>query len=330
MGRHPEFRASRAQSNREEEEYDVHPQRENRSRPPGLRFLVAALALLLVSSCQDVEAGEQRSFATPEAATQALLEAMERDDQSTLLLLIGREHADAIITPDWDADRQARQQIAREAKRRHELNEVREGQVQWVIGDEAWPFPIPIVREDGVWRFDTAKGLEELIDRRVGRNELTAISILHAYVDAQIEYASDDRDGDDTLEYAQRLASSPDKRDGLYWPTAPGEEPSPLGPAVQGAERYLETRRPAAPIRGYYFQILTKQGANAPGGAYEYVRNGDMLGGFALLAYPADYGSSGVMTFAVNHQGRVHQKDLGAFSAMDAYDPDDSWSVVED
>jgi hypothetical protein len=149
-------------------------------------------------------------------------------------------------------------------------------------------------------------------------------------VDAQIEYARSDRDGDDVLEYAQRLASTPGKRDGLYWEAESEEDLSPFGPLVQGAERYLETKQLGDPIKGYYFRILTRQGGNPPGGSHDYVINGNMIAGFALVAYPADHENSGVMTFVVSHRGKVHQKDLGEFSEMDEYDPDHTWTEVED
>ncbi len=153
---------------------------------------------------------------------------------------------------------------------------------------------------------------------------------MRAYVDAQIEYALDDRDGNDVLEYAQRLTSSAGKRDGLYWKSEEGEPLSPFGPLVIGAESYLDTLEPDDPIRGYYFKVLTRQGKNPPGGRYSYVINGHMIAGFGLVAYPAEYGNSGVMTFVVNHRSIVQQKDLGEFSGMDEYDPEDTWMVVED
>jgi hypothetical protein len=184
--------------------------------------------------------------------------------------------------------------------------------------------------ESDTWRFDTAEGIEELIDRRIGRHELVAIEIARTYVDAQIEYAKEDRDRDEVLEYAQRLASTPGQRDGLYWVTEPGEPESPFGPLIKGAERYFEHKQPGDPIQGYFFQILKRQGENPPGGAYDYVINGNMIAGFALVAWPERHGESGVMTFVVNHQGKAWQKDLGPFHGMDAYDPDDSWSLVGD
>jgi hypothetical protein len=292
--------------------------------------MLAALLLLPALGCQETDPQAQKIFATPEAAVEALLDAIERDDAEALLEVLGPEHRDAIITPDWEAERDARQKISEAAKRRQELGKVEDGVVELIIGEAEWPFPILIVQEEAGWRFDTAEGIEEVIDRRVGRNELAAIAIARAYVDAQIEYAREDRDGDDVLEYAQRLVSTPGQRDGLYWEAESEEDLSPFGPLVQGAERYLETKQPGDPLRGYYFRIVTRQGGNPPGGRYDYVINGNMIAGFALVAFPADHGNSGVMTFVVNHQGKVYQKDLGALTGMDEYDPDDSWNLVED
>ena len=298
--------------------------------PLGVRAMLAALLLLLTPGCQGADTQSQRTFATPEAAVEALLDAVEHDDVDALLGILGREHESALVTPDWDAERDARQKIVEAAKRTHELSKVEDGVVEWIIGEDEWPFPILLVQEEEGWRFDTQEGIEEIVDRRIGRNELAAIAIARAYVDAQIEYARRDRDGDDVLEYAQRLASTPGKRDGLYWEAESEEDLSPFGPLVQGAERYLETKQPGDPIRGYYFQLLTRQGGNPPGGRYDYVINGNMIAGFALVAYPADYGNSGVMTFVVNQRGKVYQKDLGEFTGMDEYDPDDTWTEVED
>ena len=261
---------------------------------------------------------------------EALLDALEKDDADALLAIFGREYEAEIVTPDWEAERDARQKILEAAKDTYELSEIGDGEVGLIVGAEQWPFPISIVRDDGGWHFDTEEGIEMMIDRRIGRHELAAIAIARAYVDAQIEYARYDRDGDDVLEYAQRLASSPGQTDGLYWEAGPDEDPSPFGPLVHGAERYLETKQPGDPLMGYYFQILTRQGPNPPGGEYDYVINGNMIAGFALVAYPADHGNSGVMTFVVNHRGKVQQKDLGEFPGMDSYDPDDTWSEVED
>ena len=187
-----------------------------------------------------------------------------------------------------------------------------------VIGDEAWPMPIPIVRVGDRWRFATEEGADEIVNRRIGGNERNAIYVLRAYIDAQRAYATRDRDGDDVLQYAQKLASTPGKHDGLYWPadTSKGEEASPFGPLVAGSAAYLKGHAAGDPYRGYYFRILTRQGKSAPGGAYSYVINGRMIAGFAMVAYPAEYGNSGVMTFIVNQNGKVYQRDLGKKSTQ--------------
>jgi hypothetical protein len=210
------------------------------------------------------------------------------------------------------------------------------------LGDDLWPFPVPIVKKDGGWFFDTDAGKDELLNRRIGKNELAAIPAMRAYVDAQRDYAGKDHDGDEVLEYAQRLVSSPGKEDGLYWPPAFDGDVSPLGPLVAyaQAEGYSpelreEEEAERGPFHGYYFKILTRQGKHAPGGKYNYVTNGNMIGGFALVAWPAEYGDSGIMTFIVNQQGRVYQKDLGPTTSkiaqkMSTYDPDPTWKVSPD
>jgi hypothetical protein len=202
------------------------------------------------------------------------------------------------------------------------------------LGDDGWPFPIPLVQESGRWFFDTEAGEEEILNRRIGRNESGTIQVCHAYVDAQREYASQDRDGDKVLEYAQKLASSEGKTDGLYWPTELNGQISPLGPLVADARGEGYRKDSASdgpqPFHGYFFKILTRQGKNAPGGKYDYVINGNMIGGFAMVAWPAAYGDTGIMTLIVNQQGIVYQKDLGPGTAktankMTEYDPDPTW-----
>jgi hypothetical protein len=207
------------------------------------------------------------------------------------------------------------------------------------VGEDNWPFPIPLVREPHGWRFDTAAGKEELLDRRVGRNEMSVMQVALAYVDAQRDYATYDRDGDKILEYAQRFVSTPGKKDGLYWPSKDGEPESPLGDGFTAAQAkgYQVPSAPGdepAAYYGYHYKILTGQGPNAAGGAFDYVVKDNMIGGFALVAYPATYGNSGVMTFVVNHDGSVFQKDLGddtekVASAMTKFDPDKSWAKQE-
>ena len=201
-----------------------------------------------------------------------------------------------------------------------------------------WPFPAPIVKKGDKWSFDADAGREEVINRRVGRNELDTIQTMLAIVDAQREYAAGDADGNGYADYATRFMSKPGKKDGLYWETKAGEPQSPLGPVVAQAVRegYIaigKARKPA-PYNGYYYRILTKQGKDAPGGAYDYMVKGKLFGGFAVVAYPSSYGNSGVKSFLVNHDGVVWEKDLGPSSAveagkMKAYNPDKTWSKVQ-
>ena len=206
-----------------------------------------------------------------------------------------------------------------------------------LIGDQAWPMPIPLVKDKGAWRFATEEGADELVNRRIGGNERNAIDVLRAYLDAQRQYASRDRDGDGVLQYAQKLGSTPGKHDGLYWPAdaAKGEEPSPFGPLVAESAPYLKGHKEGDAYRGYHFKILTRQGKSAPGGAYSYVINGRMIAGFAMVAYPARYGDSGVMTFIVSNNGKIYEKDLGRNStaigiAMTTFDPGPGWKEVKE
>jgi hypothetical protein len=256
---------------------------------------------------------------------------LEADDQQAIVEILGAEYKDRLVTSDWDAERSVREKIAVAAKEKLEAKSIAEDRVEWILGSEAWPFPFQTVRGDaGSWAFDTEQGIEAILDRRIGRNELSAIALVHAYVDAQIEYAKEDRDGNGVLEYAQRLASTEGKRDGLYWESAPDEAESPFGPLVKGAEAYLDTVDKGDPIRGYYFRVLDRQGEHAPGGAHSYVINGNMIAGFALVAFPADYGNTGVMTFIVNNRGVIQQKAIEDFEEIVVYDPDDSWLEIED
>ena len=296
-----------------------------------MRGILPSLLLALVAGCSGEPPEAQtgpKIFATPEAAASTLFDAIDRDDKEAVLSIFGREFESMLVTADWAANREVRQRIAAAGREKLALDD-QDGVVTLVLGDEEWPFAMPLVREGEGWRFDTEEGLEQVLDRRIGRNELSAIAVANVYVDAQIEYARADRDGDEVREYAQRLASTDGNRDGLYWESGPDQEESPFGPLVEGAEAYLDTLEPGDPLRGYYFKILTRQGPNPPGRAYDYVINGNMIAGFALVAYPADHGNTGIMTFVVNHRGVVRQKDLGPFTGMDAYDPDDSWTVVE-
>jgi hypothetical protein len=282
-------------------------------------------------------ATDPKVFATPEEAAKALLDAAASDDQNAIWAVLGDEFRDKIENPDQAQERENRRRVVAGAKEALQLRADDDKTRVMVIGKEAWPMPIPIVKGDKGWSFDVGAGADEILARRIGANELATIDNLHAYVDAQVQYASEDRDGDDVLEYAQKINSTPGKKDGLYWevPAGSGEEASPFGPFVAEKAAYLSDHDPGDPFMGYYYRIITRQGENAPGGRYDYVINGNMIAGFAMVAWPADYGNSGVMTFVVNQSGRIYQKDLGEKTEVNAaaiqdYNPDSSWTEVKD
>jgi hypothetical protein len=309
------------------------------TRPYQVPLGLLAGALLLALTLPVLAAGEQR-FPTPEAAVSALESAAKSRDTNAMHSLFGPAGRD-LVSPDAV---QATQEFTLFTNRLSEKTElVRQGDSKCVLalGADAWPFPIPLVKADGHWSFDTEAGRQEVLNRRVGRNELGALAVCRAYVEAQREYAGKDRNGDEVLEYAQRLRSTPGQHDGLYWPLRSGDDQSPLGPLVAAArvEGYRRQARilsdQPSPYHGYYFKILSRQGRHAPAGKYDYLINGHMLGGFALVAWPAEWGNSGVMTFIVNQQGKIYQKNLGPKTAalakdMTRYDPDPSWSLVKE
>jgi hypothetical protein len=244
-----------------------------------------------------------------------------------------------MFSGDAVADKQRRERFLAAYNEKNSIASEGENRII-TIGNSAWPFPIPLVKKADGWVFDTEKGREEILNRRIGTNEINAIQVTLALVDAQREYAMKDRDGDKILEYARRFRSEAGKKNGLYWEAKTGEEQSPLGPLAAQAQGAGYTAQgagagqTAAPYHGYYYKILESQGKNAAGGAYSYVVNGSMLGGFALVAFPVEYGNSGVMTFVVNHSGKVFQKDLGKDTrslaqGMKAYDPDSTWTEVK-
>jgi hypothetical protein len=293
-----------------------------------------ALALCLAMPLAGT-AAEQRTFTTAESAVDALASALQANDESALVSIFGDKYRDLVGTGDTAADAARRSRIASALRTYRVLEERGADRRVLLIGEQAWPFAIPIVREAGSWRFASELGADELRNRRIGANERYAIHVMRAYVDAQRQYASRDRDGDGVLQYAARIPSTPGKQDGLYWPAdaAKGEEPSPFGPLIAEGAAQGTTAREGEPYRGYRYRILKAQGQHAAGGAYGYVINGRMIAGFALVAYPADYGSSGVMTFIVNHNGRVYQKNLGSGTAgiaskMATFDPGPGWSEV--
>jgi hypothetical protein len=262
--------------------------------------------------------------------------ALKADDDAALIAIFGAEHRDVIITPDAAANSATRARFLAALQAFRVLAERSPERRVLLIGDQAWPFPVPLVKDKGAWRFATEEGVDEIINRRIGGNERNAIVVLRAYIDAQRQYAARDRDGDGVRQYAQKLGSTPGKHDGLYWAAdaAKGEEVSPFGPLVAESAPYLEGHKPGDAYRGYHFKILTRQGKNAPGGAYNYIINGRMIAGFALVAYPARYGESGVMTFMVSNNGRIYEKDLGRNSTaaglkMTTFDPGAGWKEVK-
>jgi hypothetical protein len=298
----------------------------------GIRRLSLALLLVLPLTAS---AADQKTFATPDEAVDALLAALKADDDAALVAIFGDKHKDLVVTSDRAANSATRAEAVVEIQTYRLLEEQGKDRRALLIGDQAWPVPIPLVKSGERWRFATEEGENEIFNRRIGANERNAIAVLEAYVDAQKQYASWDRNGDGVLQYAQRLASTPGKRDGLYWPAdvAKGEEMSPFGPLVAESAAYLKGRKAGDPYRGYHFRILTRQGKSAPGGAYNYVINGRMIAGFAMVAYPDQYGDSGVMTFIISHSGRVFEKDLGRSSEaigakMTTFDPGAGWKEV--
>lgn len=305
------------------------------------RALGLMLALAFSVSTTVLAADTGKTFPTPEDAVAALTAAVNAKDKDTLHDIFGPAAAD-IENPD---QAQAAGELEHFAAALNATNQVvhdSDTRCTLVVGAKSWPFPIPLVKaRDGGWFFDTEAGKQEILNRRIGRNELATLQTVRAYVAAQREYASRDRIGNEVLQYAQKIISSPGLKDGLYWPTNLDGEISPLGPQAAEAEAagYGKTGQGAEgapePFHGYYFKILTRQGKHAPGGKYDYVINGNMIGGFALVAWPAEYGNTGIMTFIVNQQGRVYQKDLGLKTgklapAMDVYEPDSTWQLSTD
>lgn len=281
---------------------------------------ILAGALLLASSAVLA----QKSYPSADAAAQAFTEALRKRDSAAMAVVLGqdwkryvpgetaRADIDAYLS-GWDVEHKT----------------VVDGkQAKLAVGKDGWTFPIPLVEGKSGWRFDPKAGAQELRLRRIGRNELSAMQAVLAYVDAQRDYALKDRDGNGVLEYAQKFASAPGKKDGLYWRDAGGQDPSPLGPL------FATPPKTGTGYHGYFYRILKAQGRNAPGGARDYVLNGRLRGGFALVAWPVAYGETGVMSFIVNHEGKVFEKDLGPqtqklASEMKAYNPDDSWKLAE-
>ena len=301
----------------------------------GALVLAAAFIALLFLGSAYAQTVKQRTFASAEEAVNAMIEALKSNDVKAMEEVLGPGSKDLISSGDPVADQSLREQFVKQYEEKNRLEQSPDKAVL-SIGNDDWPCPIPVVKRDGLWRFDAEEGKEEMLARRIGKSEWSTIQFCLAYVDAQREYALKDWDGDGLLEYAQKFGSDKGKKNGLFWKVKEGEEQSPLGSIAAAAHKqgYSKKGEKPQPFYGYYYRILTGQGKNAPGGAYDYMVKGNMIGGFALVAYPAKYATSGVMTFIVNHDGVVYQKDLGrkterAAQAIKLFDPDSTWKKVE-
>jgi DUF2950 family protein len=296
------------------------------------KITLLAGAAMLVFALSSLAQAQQR-FSTPEAAVDALAKAARSGDGKTIVTILGPGSEDLVSSGDPVADANRRQEYLAAYDAGHRIvTEAGKG-ATLIVGPNDWPFPIPVVQRDGQWIFDVAAGREEILARRIGENELSTMKALLAYYDAQNDYADMFKSKSGQAVYAQRVVSSPGKKDGLYWPTSGNEQPSPLGEAVAAATQ--RGYRPGAgePFFGYYYKVLTRQGPAAPGGAIDYIAKGDMIGGFAAVAYPAEYGNSGIMTFMINHNGDIYEKDLGEGTAriasrITSFNPDDTWRKV--
>lgn len=304
------------------------------------RLLTASLVFMtfvLVGAAADA-AVKQKGFASPKEAVKAFETALKSDDNKELVAMFGPGAQELISSGDPVSDKERRQKFVKAFDLKNRID--REGdKMVLIVGEKDWPFPIPLIKKGDQWFFDTKAGKEEMLNRRIGDNELSAIQTMLAIVDAEREYAMEDRNNSGVLKYAEKFRSDPGKKNGLYWETKEGEKPSPLGELVAdaraGGYTKAEANKKPMPFHGYYFRMLKKQGKHAAGGAFDYVVGGKQIGGFAIVAYPAKYGNSGVMTFIVNHDGVVYQKDLGnntaaSAKAMKAFDPDKTWKKVEE
>jgi hypothetical protein len=301
------------------------------------RALAVFLGLNILVLQGNAQAVAQISFATPEEAATALLQALKSEDLDRLKTIFGPDAQQALSSGDLISDRHDREVIALAMQQTWRWAPLGAKSKELLIGNERWPFPIPLTKKANAWQFDTEAGKEEVLARRIGRNELLIIDLCRAYPRMQQEYANRPHEGKPAGLFAQKIRSTPGRQDGLYYAVKPGERSSPLGDLVANAaaDGYTPEKSPASPFWGYHFRILTAQGTSAPGGARSYIIDGDMSGGFALIAYPAKYAYSGVMTFIVNQSGVVYEKDLGPETAklavsLNGYNPDKSWKIVQD
>lgn len=316
----------------------------NRSHPTSLHSVrclkwaeLSAMAVAIAVVGQGC-ASQQATFETPELAVRIFVAALDPIDRKAMAKVLGPDAKDLINTGDPTLDEVRVSKFLEAYRHKNALVPADDGSLELVVGEQEWPMPIPLAKDgrDGTWRFDTAAGREEVLNRRIGLNELDAIEVCRALFDAQMEYATLDPDGDGIGEYARLLVSSPGKRDGLYWPDQPGQMQSPAGELVaEAVEQGYGNRRSGQPrpYHGYYFKLLTAQGPSAPGGTMDYIFNGRMIGGFAIIAYPAIYGNPGIKTFMISHHGQLYEKNLGPRTAstvrgIRTFDPGDGWKLV--
>lgn len=298
------------------------------------RQKIFAISALIIALMMTSGVHAQQRFPTPEEAVSALVAAIRTDNVRDMVRILGEGGREIVISGDEVADQKTRAVFLLAYEARHQIQKSGTDTAELLIGRNDWPLPIPLVQKNGSWQFDTARGREEILYRRIGRNELATIQVALAYVDAQNDYSAMNPTGGKVDSYAQRFVSTPARKDGLYWPSAASEPRSPLGElAVLATAEGYRLGEGRIPYHGYYYRILKAQGPSAPGGAVNYVVNDAMIGGFALVAYPAEYGNSGIMTFIVNNAGIVYQRDLGPKTAsiagrMTTFNPDRTWRKV--
>jgi len=302
-----------------------------------LLFVVGLFYLMSATPLNAQAISGQKTFSSPSEAVQSLVEAAKSGDPAQLEPLLGPQAPQLIAAGDAGSAKVLLAGFVKAYGEKHSLSVEAQGFEFLQVGQRNWPFPFPIVRDGKVWYFDVDRGNQEILDRRIGRDELGAIAVCEGYVQSQVEYGSKGRDGNPSGIYAQRFHSNPGKQDGLYWPVSKGEPESPMGPSVASASAAQHAGQPSespVPYYGYLYRILIEQGPDAPGGAKSYIVDGKLTGGFALIAYPAQYRASGIMTFIVNQDGVIYQQDLGdqtgdLASKITAYNPDSSWEPAQ-
>lgn len=318
---------------------DLRRQGRGRGQGEPIMTRTCVTSILVATLLTSTALASPESFDSPEAAVGAVIEALKAGDRDALVKVFGPENEDVIVSGNDQRDREDREGFLGAYDHMHRVAVADDGVATLYVGREQWPFPIRLMKGDSGWTFDVEGGREEMLDRRIGRNELDVIELMRAYVRVQARFRQTDYDGDGVMEFASALLSAPGQRDGLYWPPEPGAPESPIGDIIAqaAAEGYVlrGQSEPPKPYLGYYFHVLQKQGPAAPGGAMDYVVNGNMIAGHALLAFPADWGDTGIMTFMVGENGTVYEADLGedsieAAGAIEAFDPGEGWQPVSD